>query len=126
MKHHFHILFAGALLLTSLIILHHQKGEGTGQPEEIPGMQHLELAAEIPALGIKETRIPPGSSYPVMLSPALSAKLLNPASQNSAALQVRIKKQRDIYLEMRPVLDLRSGKHLYHPSVYGDPPGFSS
>ena len=126
MKHRFHILIALALLIGSLIIFHHLNSASVGQAAEVPDLEHIELAAEVPALRINDSRIQPDISYPVGRSLLCSANLRDPASPDTVSFQVSIKIQRDIYQELRPVLDFGSGQYLYHPSAYGDPPGFRS
>ena len=126
MKHLGHILFAFALLLGLLIISHHQKGENARHEGEPPDLEHIEIAAEIHAFRIKESRTQPSSSLSALTSRIFGEKFRDPADLNHSSYQVLIKIQQDIFLELKPVIDFRSGQYHYYPSTYGDPPGIRS
>ena len=126
MKHLSQLLFAGALLLGSLIMFHHQKSEPAGDLRESAPVALSELAAELPVQRISETDIQLISLPSFMSDQTLSGDLRNTPYPHAASCRMRMKAQMDIYLELKPVLDLRSGRHISYPSGDGDPPGFCS
>jgi hypothetical protein len=125
-KQQFHILFAGALLLGSLIIFHNQNSEPAGNISEFSHIELTELAAELPLQYTGETPVKPVRLHSSLLDQIFSAHTRNASFPHAATCQIRMKKQMDIYLEQKPVLEFRSGQYPCQPSSYGDPPGFIS
>ena len=126
MKHQFHILFALALLLGSLIIFQKQNVESGGQTWELPGLEHKELAVEIPALPINEPRIQPGYPLSMLASTVFAGKFRDQECLNPDTYKSDIKTQKGIFLELKPVLGFKSGRFLFYPPRCGDPPGLLS
>jgi hypothetical protein len=125
-KQHFHIVFAGALLLGSLIIIHKQKSGHTGNTIEFTPIELSELAAELPIQHINQRSGQPVRHHSCLLDHIFPGNFRNASYPYAASCQMRMKTQMIIYLEQKPDLEFRSGQFLCHPSSYGDPPGFSS
>lgn len=122
MKHHFHIIFAGALLLGSLILFHNQNSEDLEQISALPDLEDIELAAELPLLRFFEYRIHPDRHYSIQVHKFNTGKQRNPAYYNTHLLQMRLKMQMDMYLELKANLDFRWGQYFCHPASFDDPP----
>ena len=108
-------MFAGALLLGSLILFNNQKSECLTQAGESPGIEHIELQAEVPSNNAAE-------SFTGLVFVFNSGKLKYLKNLDFTDHQVRMKTQMQIHLELKPVLGLQSGPYLYHRTSYDDPP----
>ena len=124
MKHHFHILIAGALLLGSLIIFHNHKSEAAGNLSELSLVELTELSAELPVQQISQTPIQLNRLHSCLHDQIFSGDIRKAAYPHAASCRMRMKTQMNIFLEQKPVLVFRSGQYLCHLSSYGDPPGF--
>ena len=125
MKHVFHIVFGAALFLGSLILFHNQKSECAEQTQKIPDLDQVELTAELPVLR-SEVRIHPDRYCSMPVHQFIAGKLRNLSYLNNDQFQMRFKTQMNMYLELKPDLDFRSGQCLCHPARLPDPPLFSS
>ena len=114
MKHHFHFLFAAALLLGSLILFNNQKSECLSELKENPQIEHMELLAE--SL-VQSDRPVTGIVYKIS-----SRKLRQSKSPDLKVLQVCMKRQMQIHLELKPVIAKLSGPYLLHRPSYDEPP----
>ena len=108
-------MFAGALLLESLILFNNQKSECLTQVGENPGIEHIELQAEVPSNSATE-------SFTGLVFVFNSGKLKYLKNLDFTNHQVRIKTQMQIHLELKPVLGMQSGQNLYYRTSYDDPP----
>lgn len=110
----------------ALILFHNQKSDSAGQARGISDIEHVELAAELPVQRTGESYVQAGRHHSILAHLIFNAKAGELESLNPSLCQIREKTQLSLFLEIRPVLDFRSGQYLYHSSSYGDPPGFNS
>ena len=115
-------MFAGILLLGSLIIFHNEKSECPGQLSENPDIEHIELQAAFPSKGATESLAQSNRHNSGLVYELISGKSKHPESLNFAEHQVRMKTQMQIHLELKPILVRRSGPYLHHRPNYDDPP----
>lgn len=115
-------MFAGILLLGSLIIFNNDQSESPGQLSENPDIEHIELQATFPSKGATESPAKSNSHHSGLVYELISGKSKHPESMIFAEYQVRMKTQMLIHLELKPILVQRSGPCLYQPSSYDDPP----
>ena len=109
-------------MLGSLILFHNQKSESGDQISEVPEILQVELTAELPAKRIKDFRFQSGGSFSKLIPQIINSKLWNPAKLDPASCLLCIKRQLDIFLDLRPILYFRSGLYLYHSSSSEVPP----
>ena len=121
MKHYFHFLFVGAILLGSLILFNHQKSEPVTQLADHPDPLRMELLAEICTNQIASI-VPSNRNSPELASESCSGNLKHLEYLNSAAHKVRSKIQMKIHLELLPVLVIQSGQDLHQVPRSDDPP----
>ena len=113
MKHYFHFLFTGAVLLVSLMIFNGQKELCDTHATSNPDIEHIDLLAEICSTQIASTSVP---SYWHN-----SGNLNHLEYLNTVEHQIRLKTQMQIHLELKPGLDFQSGQNLHPHSRYEDP-----
>ena len=118
-------MFAGVLLLGSLILFNNQKSECLTQLRENPEIEHIELLAEVPPSNAPESSVQSNRKYSGIVHEFISAKLKQLEYRNITDHQVRMKTQMQIHLELLPVLGIQSGQDLHHRSSYDDPPFLS-
>ena len=121
MKHYFHFLFAFALLLGSLIVFNVQKPECVTLVSENPDIEHVEFQAEVPSGNATEYSVQSNRPNSGIVHEFISGKLKQLEYRNFADHQVRMKKQIQIHLDLKPVLSKQTGPYLYHRSSYDDP-----
>ena len=122
MKHHFHFLFAAALLLGSLILFNNQKSECLSQLNENPQIEHMELLAEIPSRNATESRVQSDRYIWEIVYKFISRQFRHPESLDYKEHQVCMKRQMQIHLELKPLIAKLSGPYLLHRPSYDDPP----
>jgi len=120
-KHYFHFLFTGALLLGSLILFNNQKSECTNIAKEIPAIEHIAFEAELPSRyaaesSVQISRLDPGIVLESSPEKLRQLKSLNYSSQRAHTRQMQI------HLGLKPVLYKQSGQYLHHRSSHDDPP----
>ena len=126
MKYHFHILFAAVLLLGSFILLHNQKSDSIAQTREIPAMEDIHLAAELPVQRTIESSLNACRHQSLLEFKDITERYRDVDNLRPDLCQIRAKTQLKLFLEIKPILNLISGQYFYHPSSYGDPPGSES
>jgi hypothetical protein len=120
-KHYFHFLFTGALLLGSLILFNNQKSECPNYAMEDRAIEHIELQAELPSRFSAESLVQIYRHDPGIVPESIPDKLRKLESMNNASRRMRIR-QMHIHLGLKPALDKQSGQYLHHRSSYDDPP----
>ncbi len=121
MKHYFQFIFAGVLLLGSLILFNNQKSECLTQLRENPEIEHIELLAEVPPSNVPESSVQSNSKSSGIVHEFISGKLKQLEYRKFTDHQVRMKTQMQIHLDLKPVLSKQSGPFLYYRSSYDDP-----
>ena len=108
-------MFAGAILLVSLMIFNGQKNEDFAQAKEHPHIEHLELQAEI--CFARTTSATTLSFW------RISGEISLPVSEhlNDPEYLLRLKKQMQIHRDLKPVLSYQSGHYFQHHSPFEDP-----
>jgi len=117
-KHYFHFLFVGAVLLGSLILFNHQRSEPVTHLADHPDS---ELLAEICTTQIAST-VHSNRYKPEVSGESRAHDLKQLEYLNSAAHKVRSKTQMKIRLELLPVLVVQSGQDLHQVPRSDDPP----
>jgi hypothetical protein len=121
-KHFFHFIFTGSLLLVSLIVFNVQNPESDRLVSEEPDIKHVELQAEVCLYRTYSHPVSSTRENSDAVCNSISASFSRLEGLLSAEQKVRGKRQTLIYLEIKPVLGIRCGHNLGHPSMYEDPP----
>ena len=122
MKHFLHLISAAALLLGALLILNVQKPEEASRPGTVLEMGSMQLLADVPGDHGTEFCFTSGLHRLETVFESISGKLNHRAFLNGQALVTRSKSQLQIYLELKPLLMIRSGPFLSMADRYDDPP----
>lgn len=123
MKNYFRYLLTGALLLVALIISHDQKSEFHTAGIETPEIEQVELLAEVSASqSVRYTDPSSYRLYTALVKESFSERFNIYAFQDFASNQALLKVQTQIYLELKPALEIQSGQYKHHHSMFGDPP----
>lgn len=122
MKHYFHFLIAGAILLGSLIIFNYQNSEIVTQITDNPDLEQTEFLAEICSNQTAASSLPYYRLKPEIAHESKAGNFKHLEYLNSAEHQVRSKTQMQIRLELLPVIGVQSGQYPHHYSRSDDPP----
>jgi len=115
-------MFATALLLGSLILFNGRGPEAAKLAVQAPAMELMELQAELCSI---HSNVSPRISYrlhPGIPGWSFSDKHHQPADLYPGANQVRIKKQIQIHLGLKPLISKQSGLNIHHRTHCDDPP----
>ena len=121
MKNYFHFLFTCALLLVAFIVFNGPESEGPTGEADTPVFSQIEQQAEVNFSQCTNSAVPPFRLFAVV-NESFSGSLNHPGLEHFASHQTLFKARKQLYLELKPDLDFKSGQN-YHPhSRFEDPP----
>jgi len=115
-------MFALTLLMGSLILFNCRESEDVKLATEAPVMELVDLQVELCSI---QTNASPVLSYwlnPVSGNRSVSGKPDPLIDLNLTELRIRIKRQIEIHLELKPLIADQSGQNIQNRSRCDDPP----
>jgi hypothetical protein len=115
-------MFTGALLLLALLIFDAQKNESCIQVADNPNIELTRLFAEVCPKQASVSYGPSSKHNSEVIPESISGALKHLEHLSLAKHQVCIKTQKQIHLELKPLINKQSGQSLRHRSRYDGPP----